>query len=226
LRERIESLQARLGYGFRDPALLEQAITHRSAGGTNNERLEFLGDAVLGMVIAEALYSRFPQASEGELSRLRATLVRKPTLAEIARSLELGELLKLGSGELKSGGFRRDSILSDALEAVIGAIYLDAGFGTCRDWIQRVFASRLASLPVAAELKDYKTRLQEYLQSRHVALPEYVVIAVRGQAHAQTFEVECCVAERDICTHGTGTSRRNAEQEAAGEMLKALGIDS
>jgi ribonuclease-3 len=213
LRERIESLQARLGYGFRERALLEQAITHRSAGGTHNERLEFLGDAVLGMVIAE-------------LSRLRATLVRKPTLAEIARSLELGELLKLGSGELKSGGFRRDSILSDALEAVIGAIYLDAGLGTCRDWIQRVFASRLASLPVAAELKDYKTRLQEYLQSRHIALPEYVVVAVRGQAHAQTFEVECCVADRDMCTHGTGTSRRNAEQGAAGEMLKALGIDN
>ena len=225
MRERIESLQVRLDYRFRELALLEQAITHRSAGGTNNERLEFLGDAVLGMVIAEVLYHQFPQASEGELSRLRATLVRKPTLAEIARSLELGEFLKLGSGELKSGGFRRDSILSDALEAIIGAIYLDDGSSTCRDWIHRRFASRLASLPAAAELKDYKTRLQEFLQSTGIALPEYVVIAVRGQAHAQTFEVECRVAERDSCTRGAGTSRRNAEQQAAGEMLKVLGID-
>jgi ribonuclease-3 len=225
LRERIESLQARLGYRFRQPELLEQAITHRSAGGTNNERLEFLGDAVLGMVIAEALYHRFPLASEGELSRLRATLVRKPTLAEIARSLELGEHLKLGAGELKSGGFRRDSILSDALEAVLGAIYLDDGLDPCRDWVQDRFASRLASLPAAAELKDYKTRLQEFLQSRQLALPEYVVIGVRGQAHAQTFEVECRVAERDTSTRGMGTSRRNAEQQAAGEMLKVLGID-
>jgi ribonuclease-3 len=225
LRERIESLQARLGYRFRQPEMLERAVTHRSAGGTNNERLEFLGDAVLGMVITEALYHQFPLASEGELSRLRATLVRKPTLAEIARSLGLGEYLNLGPGELKSGGFRRDSILSDALEAVLGAIYLDDGLDACREWVQGHFASRLASLPAAAELKDYKTRLQEFLQSRQLALPEYVVIGVRGQAHAQTFEVECRVAERDISTRGVGTSRRNAEQQAAGEMLKALGID-
>lgn len=223
MRDRIVSLQGKLGYRFGNPALLTQAVTHRSAGGANNERLEFLGDAVLGMVIAEALFQQSPRAAEGELSRLRATLVRKETLAGIARSLDLGEFLKLGPGELKSGGFRRDSILADALEAVIGAIYLDGGFTDCSDWILRRFSSRLASLPSAAELKDAKTRLQELLQSRRLPLPEYAVVEVYGQAHAQTFKVECRVPDKDKCTRGSGGSRRYAEQQAAQAMLEALG---
>lgn len=223
MRDSVARLQKKLIYEFDDPALLVQAVTHRSAGGTNNERLEFLGDAVLGLVIAEALFQQSPNAAEGELSRLRATLVREQTLAELARDLELGDYLKLGSGELKSGGFRRDSILADALEAVIGAIYLDGGFNPCSDWIQNQFASRLTSLPSAAELKDAKTRLQELLQSRRLKLPEYAVTRVYGQAHAQTFEVECSVSEQDESTHGSGKSRRLAEQQAAEAMLKALG---
>lgn len=226
MSDSIARLQKRLAYQFSDPALLVQAVTHRSAGGTNNERLEYLGDAVLGLVIAEALFEQSPRATEGELSRLRATLVRKQTLAEIARDLELGDYLRLGSGELKSGGYRRDSILADALEAVIGAIYLDGGFDPCSEWIRGNFASRLETLPSAAELKDAKTRLQELLQSRHLKLPEYSVLQVRGQAHAQTFEVECKVSEQDKATLGSGRSRRLAEQQAAEAMLKALGSDT
>lgn len=223
MRDSIARLQQKLAYEFGDPALLVQAITHRSAGGINNERLEFLGDAILGLVIAEALFQRSPSATEGELSRLRATLVRKQTLAEIARDLELGDYLKLGSGELKSGGYRRDSILSDALEAVVGGIYLDGGFGPCSEWIRKRFASRLETLPSAAELKDAKTRLQELLQSRRLKLPEYSVTSVHGQAHAQTFEVECRISGQNKATHGSGKSRRLAEQQAAEAMLKALG---
>jgi ribonuclease-3 len=223
LRDPIARLQKKLAYEFGDPALLVQAVTHRSAGGTNNERLEYLGDAVLGLVVAEALFQRSPAATEGELSRLRATLVRKQTLAEIARDLELGDYLKLGSGELKSGGYRLDSILADALEAVVGAIYLDGGLGPSSDWIQKKFASRLETLPSAAELKDAKTRLQELLQSRHLKLPAYSVTRVHGEAHAQTFEVECRVSEQNKATHGSGKSRRLAEQQAAEAMLKALG---
>lgn len=223
MRDSIARLQRKLAYTFSDPALLVRAVTHRSAGGRNYERLEYLGDAVLGLVIAEALFQGSPGATEGELSRLRATLVRKQTLADIARDFELGDYLKLGSGELKSGGYRRDSILADALEAVVGAIYLDGGLGPCRDWVLERFASRLETLPSAAELKDAKTRLQELLQSRHLQLPEYAVTRVHGQAHAQTFEVECRVSGQEKATHGIGRSRRLAEQKAAEEMLKALG---
>lgn len=220
------ALLSQLGYAFRDPALLESALTHRSAGGVNNERLEFLGDAVLGMVIAENLYRRYPQASEGELSRLRASLVRKQTLAELAFELKLGDYLRLGSGELKSGGFRRDSILADALEAIFGAVYLDGGFAAGAQLILSLYAERLDILPEKPlAIKDPKTQLQEYLQGRHMQLPEYAVISVCGEAHDQTFEVECSIAALAQNTRAQGSSRRRAEQQAAQQMLAQLGMD-
>ncbi|RRQ21191.1 ribonuclease III [Thiohalobacter thiocyanaticus] len=222
----LDALARRLCHEFGSPALLQQALTHRSAGNLNNERLEFLGDAVLGLVIADALYARYPRASEGDLSRLRASLVKKPTLAGIARELELGEHLQLGSGELKSGGFRRDSILADALEAVIGAVYLDAGFEAAAGLVLQLYQPRLQSLPEAAALKDPKTRLQEYLQSRHIELPDYQVIQVSGKAHAQTFEVECYIPGLDRRSRGRGSSRRKAEQAAAAGMLTELGVET
>ncbi len=219
------ALLKRLGYVFRDPGLFEHALTHRSAGGANNERLEYLGDAVLGLVIAEALYRRYPQASEGELSRLRASLVRKQTLAELARDLELGDYLHLGSGELKSGGFRRDSILADALEAIFGAVYLDGGFAAGAQLIQALYAERLDGLPSTPRAsKDPKTQLQEYLQGRHLDLPDYTVISVRGEAHDQTFEVECRISALAQSTRAQGSSRRRAEQQAAQLMLGQLGV--
>jgi ribonuclease-3 len=211
------------GYRFRNPALLETALTHRSAGATNNERMEFLGDAILGYLISAELYQLFPSATEGELSRLRASLVKGETLADIASQLELGEHLVLGAGELKSGGFRRRSILADAFEAVIGAVYLDSDVDTVRDVILPLFASRLADADPARINKDPKTRLQEYLQARGAALPEYTVEAISGEAHHQTFEVTCQInglAERPV---GTGSSRRMAEQAAAEQALELLG---
>jgi len=214
-----------LGYAFRDPSLLDSALTHRSAGGANNERLEYLGDAVLGLVIAEALYRRYPQASEGELSRLRANLVRKQTLSELARDLNLGELLRLGSGELKSGGYRRDSILADALEAIFGAVYLDGGFAASAALIQTLYAGHLEALPTKPlAIKDPKTQLQEYLQGRHLSLPEYEVISVHGEAHDQIFEIECQIAALAQTTRAQGSSRRRAEQQAAQQMLEQLGV--
>ena len=217
-----DGLAKSLGYRFKDPGLLDAAVTHRSAGSGNNERLEFLGDAVLGHVVAEWLFGACPDASEGQLSRLRATLVKRETLAAIARNLELGDYLRLGSGELKSGGFRRDSILADALEAVFGAILLDGGFETCRDCIHQLFAGRLEALSEADELKDPKTRLQEYLQARRIGLPVYAMTRVSGKAHHQEFVVECRVDELDRVTTGSGASRRKAEQSAAGSMLEQL----
>jgi ribonuclease-3 len=205
--------------------LLEAAVTHRSAGSQNNERLEFLGDAVLGHVVAEWLYRAFPQASEGQLSRLRAKLVKRETLAEIARSLELGDFLRLGSGELKSGGFRRDSILADALEAILGGILLDGGFDPCRDCIHRLFGTRFECLSPVDELKDPKTRLQEYLQSRQLALPVYAMKKVSGKAHHQRFEVECRVDALGMAEIGKGGSRRKAEQAAADNMLVQLSVE-
>jgi ribonuclease-3 len=220
------ALLSSLGYTFHDPMLLESALTHRSAGGINNERLEYLGDAVLGLVIAEDLYRRYPQASEGELSRLRASLVRKQTLAELARDLNLGEFLRLGSGELKSGGYRRDSILADALEAILGAAYLDGGFAASAALIQTLYAERLESLPSKPlAIKDPKTQLQEYLQSRHLNLPDYEVVSVRGEAHDQIFEVECQIAALAQSTRAQGSSRRRAEQQAAQQMLEQLGVE-
>jgi ribonuclease-3 len=222
LSRSTDGLARSLDYRFNDPALLEAAVTHRSAGSGNNERLEFLGDAVLGHVVAEWLYGAYPDATEGQLSRLRATLVKRETLADIARGVELGEYLRLGSGELKSGGFRRDSILADALEAVLGGILLDAGFETCRDCIHRLFAGRLDGLSETDELKDPKTRLQEYLQARRLALPVYTMIHVSGKAHDQQFEVECRIEGLDVVSNGRGGSRRKAEQSAADNMLEHL----
>ncbi|SHF63454.1 RNAse III [Modicisalibacter ilicicola DSM 19980] len=211
-----------IGYSFRDPALLALALTHRSYGGDNNERLEFLGDSIVNFVIGEALFQRFPQAREGQLSRLRARLVKGKTLAELAREFCLGEQLRLGSGEMKSGGYRRDSILADAVEAVIGAIYLDGGMQEARARVLSWYASRLESINLQDTQKDPKTRLQEFLQSRQSALPRYEVVSVEGEAHAQTFTVECHVQLLDEHTVGIGTSRRHAEQEAAEKALSLI----
>lgn len=213
----------KLGLVFSDNTLLEKALTHRSAGSSNNERLEFLGDAVLGVAVAELLYHRYPLADEGELSRYRARLVRRETLADVGRELDLGDHLVLGSGELKSGGFRRESIIADALESVIGAVYLDSGFDKSLALVSRLLGDRIEELSELDELKDAKTRLQEYLQARQMELPEYEVTDVHGQPHAQTFFVKCCVPGlKDVIT-GKGSSRRRAEQQAAHKALKLLG---
>jgi len=216
-----DRLEQHLGYKFTDASLLQQALTHRSAGSRNNERLEFLGDAVLGSVIAGELYHRFPAASEGRLSRLRASLVRRESLADIARTLEIGQYLQLGSGERKSGGHRRDSIMSDAVEALFGAIYLDSDFVTCRQCILALFDARLEGLTETAVLKDPKTRLQEYLQARRRPLPDYAVINISGEAHAQMFRVQCRVDGGEPAI-GEGNSRRQAEQDAAAQILEQL----
>ena len=219
----LDRLQERLGHLFSDPALLELALTHRSHSGTHNERLEFLGDAILGCVIAILLFDRLGSRPEGELTRLRAGLVRETTLAEIAQSLELGDLLLLGEGELKSGGFRRPSILADALEAVFGAVFRDAGFEAVRAVIQGLYANRLtAALEGATAPKDAKTALQEWLQGRRLRLPQYEVVETLGEAHEQTFRVRCEVPEMNIAETGEGPSRRAAEQEAAARTLARL----
>lgn len=215
-------LGAALGYEPRDPALFRAALTHRSAPGPNNERLEFLGDAVLNLVVAHHLYAAFPDASEGDLSRLRARVVSGEPLAEIAASLGLGEALQLGSGELKTGGFRRQSILADALEALFGALYLDGGLAVAEAVIERLLEPRIAALPAPHELKDAKTRLQEYLQSRGFPLPRYQVERIEGEAHAQTFYVTCEAPALRLAAEGRGSSRRRAEQEAAERILSDL----
>ena len=218
-----EALAKSLGYQFDDPNLLKQALTHCSAGSRNNERLEFLGDALLGCVIAAELFDRYPKAREGELSRLRASLVRRESLADLAQGLEIGRYLKLGAGERKSGGHNRNSILADALEAVFGAIYLDGGFAACRQSILGLFSDRLAAVADPETLKDAKTRLQEFLQSRQMALPEYTVMEVSGEAHAQSFRVQCALGDSRLApTQGSARSRRQAEQKAAGKMLEQL----
>lgn len=219
----LDKLQRQLGYTFKDPELATLALTHRSYGGKNNERLEFLGDSIVNFLIAEELYTRFPEAREGQLSRLRALLVRGQTLAELAREFKLGDFLLLGSGELKSGGFRRESILADAVEALLGAIYLDTGMEACRERVAVWFSSRLAALSVTdLHNKDAKTRLQEYLQSRQLKLPEYELLSIEGKAHAQTFKVNCMVEGLLPCV-GEGSSRRIAEQQSARRALIALG---
>jgi ribonuclease III len=215
-------VRGQLGYEARDAALFRAALTHRSASGANNERLEFLGDAVLNLVIAHQLYTLFPHAAEGDLSRLRARLVSREPLAEVGAALGLGAVLQLGSGELKSGGFRRQSILADALEALCGAIFLDGGLAAVQPVIERLFAARLATLPEPAALKDAKTRLQEYLQSRSLALPGYRVLSIEGEDHAQTFRVSCEVSALGLEVEGAGSSRRRAEQEAAARMLERI----
>ncbi len=211
-----------LEYRFKDPGLLEQALTHRSAGGSHNERLEFLGDALLGMVVAEALYQALPDADEGYLSRLRAYLVRRETLADLAGDLSLGQRIRLGSGELKSGGHRRSSILANGIEAVMGAVYLDGGYDAARDLIRRLLADRLGALPTHDELKDPKTRLQEYLQGRGQELPDYDIEAVSGEDHKQRFTAACALPRLSLRTVGEGRSRRQAEQAAAAAMITLL----
>lgn len=218
----LRRLCGKLGYHFTEPALLRCAITHRSAAKENNERLEFLGDSILNFLIAEFLYTRFPKAQEGKLSRLRATLVKGETLAELARELEIGDHLILGPGELKSGGYRRTSILADAFEAVIGAVYLDGGLEACRKLVASLYEDRLEALASEVLLKDPKTRLQEYLQARQLPLPDYRVSAVRGEAHDQVFQVECIINDTFPSVVGTGRSRRKAEQDAATQALELL----
>jgi ribonuclease III len=218
----VQWVRDRLGYEVREVALFSAALTHRSAARPHNERLEFLGDAVLNLSIAEHLFRGNPQANEGDLSRLRASLVSSPPLAEIAAQIGLGEVLRLGSGELKTGGFRRESILADALEALFGAIYLDAGLGEAQRVIFALFGQRLANLPDTDDLKDSKTRLQEHLQSRGLPLPAYEVVRTEGEIHAQTFWVRCEVSTLGREATGQGLSRRRAEQEAAAMMLREI----
>jgi ribonuclease-3 len=219
-----DKLAARLGYAPRDRELFVIALTHRSADGPNNERLEFLGDSVLNLLMSERLYREFPTASEGDLSRLRARLVSEEPLAEVASEMQLGELLFLGSGELKTGGFRRQSILADAFEALCGALFLDRGLDTVREYLMPKFESRIAALPEPATLKDAKTKLQEHLQANGRSLPVYAVKRTSGVPHAQIFLVSCAVPHVPIETEGEGPSRRRAEQVAAQAALKALGL--
>ncbi|OOZ42028.1 ribonuclease III [Solemya pervernicosa gill symbiont] len=218
----LDRLQQRLGYRFKDETLLQKALTHRSVGSNNNERLEFLGDAILGMVIAESLFQQYPEEREGALSRRRASIVKGESLAVVARMLNLGEFIKLGPGELKSGGFRRDSILADAVEAILAAIYLDSEINTVRKTILTLFESLIDSSMDPALLKDPKTRLQEYLQSRKIDLPIYEVISISGKDHNQLFQVSCCLASLNINTKGEGGSRRQAEQQAAEKALDEI----
>ena len=222
----LSRLERKLGYSFKDQDLMVLALTHRSFAGRNNERLEFLGDAILNFVAGEALFERFPQAREGQLSRLRARLVKGETLAVLARGFELGEYLLLGSGELKSGGFRRESILADALEALIGAIYLDAGMDAARERVLDWLTGELDGLTLVDTNKDPKTRLQEFLQSRACELPRYEVVDVQGETHCRTFMVECQVSLLNETTLGQGGSRRIAEQVAAAAALIALGVEN
>lgn len=216
----LTSLQKKLGYSFQNSALLEQALTHRSCKGLHNERLEFLGDAVLSMVIADALYQHFPKTREGDLTRMRASLVKGVTLAEIARELDIAKYLRLGPGELKSGGSRRESIQADAVEAILGAIYLDTGIEACRERIMSWFGSRLTAIQPGVQ-KDSKTLLQEFLQGRRLALPQYEVIDIQGEAHEQTFTVRC-VVDGLFPVEASGSSRRKAEQDCAQLILEQL----
>lgn len=216
-------LSKSIQYTFHNEGLLEQALSHRSFSRKNNERLEFLGDAILNCTIAQTLFEQFPDAKEGQMSRLRASLVKGETLAELGREFKLGDFLRLGSGELKSGGFRRDSILADAVEAIIGAISLDADLHTAQRVLLGWFESRLSSLDLKENIKDSKTRLQEYLQARRLPLPEYSVFEISGEAHKQEFVVHCMIESREDPLVGVGSSRRMAEQEAAQAALIELG---
>ncbi len=223
MKEKLDALCRRIGYEFKDVSLLGLALTHRSVSGSkNNERLEFLGDSIVNFIIASELFAKYPQLKEGKLSRLRAQLVRGETLAELARKYKLGDYLVLGSGELKSGGFRRDSILADAMEAVIGAIYLDSDLENCQLLVLAWYSDLLQQLSIEEPQKDPKTLLQEYLQAQKKPLPQYKVTALDGAAHQQVFTVECRVTGLAEPTLGKGSSRRQAEQEAAAEALHCL----
>ncbi|MEY4921698.1 MAG: ribonuclease [Pseudomonadota bacterium] len=221
----INRLQRKLGYTFQQQELLLQALTHRSASSKHNERFEFLGDSILSFVIANELYHRFPHVDEGDMSRMRATLVRGNTLAEMAREFDLGECLRLGPGELKSGGFRRESILADTVEALIGGVFLDSDIHTIERLILDWYRSRLDDISPGDKQKDPKTRLQEYLQGRHLPLPSYLVVQVRGEAHDQEFTINCLVSGLKESVTGTGSSRRKAEQAAAEQALKQLELE-
>ncbi len=216
------TLSRQLGYQFQDPALLKAALTHRSVRGGNNERLEFLGDSIVNFIIADELYRRLPQAKEGELSRLRSNLVKGEMLAELAREFDLGQYLHLGPGELKSGGFRRESILADAIEAIIGAIYLDGGISACQQCVVQWYTARLQQEALQLYIKDAKTKLQEYLQSKGLSLPIYQVQAIEGEAHEQVFHVNCSLAQLSLQAQGVGGNRRKAEQEAAAKLLALI----
>jgi len=219
---RQDDFEQTLGHRFSDPELLRTALTHRSQSAKNNERLEFLGDSLLNCIIADELFRRFPQLAEGELSRLRAVMVRQQTLFERADALQVGERLQLGEGELRSGGKQRPSILADALEAIIGAVYLDGGFDSARRVVLRIFESALADANPTVLSKDAKTQLQELLQGRRIGLPRYTIVATEGEAHRQRFRVECSVEQLDIRTLGEGASRRAAEQHAAELALQQV----
>lgn len=222
---KYQRLEQRLGYHFEDQRQLQIALTHRSHGAMNNERLEFLGDSILNFIIGDELFKRLPEVREGQLSRLRSQLVKGDTLALLAREFELGECLILGEGELKSGGKSRDSILADSVEAIIGAIYLASGLEVCRERVVTWFAPRLNELSVNTSAKDSKSRLQEYLQSQRQPLPEYIVAAVGGEGHAQVFTIECRVALAKQTTCAVASSRREAEKQAAALMLAHLKVD-
>lgn len=216
----------RIGYQFTNDDLLALALTHRSRGSNNNERLEFLGDSIVNFVIAKQLYQQFPQAKEGKLSRLRAQMVKGKTLASIAREFQLGDFLTLGSGELKSGGHKRESILADAVEAIIGAIYLDSDMAQVEACILQWFKQRLAELSLADPIKDPKTQLQEYQQAQRLGLPKYEVIDLQGPTNDQVFTVTCALPQWENMMQASGSSRRNAEQEVARMVLTKLGIDN
>jgi len=220
-----DQFNALTGYLFKQQDLLQQALTHRSfSRNSNNERLEFLGDSVLNLIISKCIYQRFVDADEGALSRIRAALVKEETLAQIAREINLGDFINLGGGELKSGGYRRASILSDALEAIIGAIYLDSNYRQTETAVLTLFQNQLDNIDIAASLKDPKTRLQEYLQARQQDLPVYEVEKTTGKSHAQLFTVRCSIGNPELGAHGTGTSRKKAEQQAAQKLLDELGL--
>jgi len=222
VKEAQADLERRLGYAFKDKTLLTQALTHKSAGSPHNERLEFLGDAVLNVIIADLLYSQHTKAREGVLTRARSHLVKQITLSEIAQIFRLGAYLHLGIGEQRSGGFRRDSILADALEAIIGAVYVDSDFMTCYQCVHRWFEAKIAALDVNAQEKDPKTQLQEWLQANQKSLPKYEVISIGGKPHQQIFTVSCEVEKLSLSAKGTGNSRRIAEQQAAQEILAMI----
>lgn len=219
---KLDALQQAIGHRFSRPELLQQAVTHRSFGSPHNERLEFLGDSIVNCVIAIALFERFGELREGDMSRLRANLVRQEALYRLADGLKLGDYLRLGEGEMKSGGHRRPSILADALEAIFAAVFLDAGFEGAKAVIDRLYAASLAGLDPARALKDPKTALQEWLQGRRMPLPRYSLADTRGEAHQQEFEVECEIAGLGLKTRGVGVSRRAAEQQSAQRALELL----
>lgn len=220
--QRLDDIQKRLGHHFRQTDLLERALTHRSFGADHNERLEFLGDAVLSLAISSLLFERFAGSDEGDLTRVRAHLVREESLHRVALQVGLPEVVRLSEGEARGGGAQRASILADALEALIGAVFLDGGFDASKDLVQRLFGEVIAGTEIGGWAKDAKTELQEWLQARRLPVPTYRIVATRGQAHAQTFEVECVVPALGLTEAGEGRSRRQAEQDAARRMLDAL----